>query len=197
MVDCRRSRYPRCSRVGRLGSVCARGRLHRHCDPVVGAWVSPITGHIYASSSPPAQPPAQPDTPEPEERTFVDVTSRYLVGLFEGLTNVQAAPLTKPFIGKWIRVSGPLGNVSGTRLDTLQVTFQFQSTFLADRDYFTVYMYFDRERWEERLAVIPPGTTVSVVGRLREFDSILIHLDDCELADDVRPQEQEEQPAPD
>jgi hypothetical protein len=64
-----------------------------------------------------------------------------------------------------------------------QVTFESGSMFDANREFFTVYMYFDRKRWDDRLAILPPGTNITVIGRLQEFDSATVHLDDCELVD--------------
>jgi hypothetical protein len=157
-------------------------------------------GPPQSRSTPASTPTPTPQLPAgleaPEERTFIDVTPRYLTGLFAGLTHLQAAPLTQPFLGKWMTVSGPLGNVLSNRPTISQVTFQHQSPFAPDPDRFTIFMYFDRQAWDEHLAVLQPGTKITVSGRLREFDSITIHLEDCELVE-VRPQEQEEQPAPD
>ena len=65
--------------------------------------------------------------------------------------NDLAKPLTAPFIGKWMRVAGPLGNVLSNRPDISQVTFKSKSIFDPDYEPFIVYMYFDRARWDERL----------------------------------------------
>ncbi len=45
-------------------------------------------------------------------RVIVDVTPDYLMGLFDQHTSVQAQKLIEPYIGKWIRVSGRLHDVS-------------------------------------------------------------------------------------
>jgi hypothetical protein len=108
--------------------------------------------------------------------------------LFKDRTDLQAKPLTAPFIGKWMRLSGPLGNVLSNRPDISQVTFTRKSIFDPDYEPFIVYMYFDRERWDGRLEVIPPGTNITVVGRLAEFDRVDVHLKHCELEDQFRPQ---------
>jgi len=82
-----------------------------------------------------------------------------------------------------MRVSGPLGNVLSNREHISQVTFQKGSMFDPGHEFFTVYMYFDRAGWDERLAVLSPGTNIIVVGRLRAFDRVDVHLENCELED--------------
>jgi hypothetical protein len=140
-----------------------------------------------ATATPPValspQPALESDESEPGERIFIDVTPAYLVGLFAGHTDIQAKPLATPFIGKWMKVSGPLGNVLSNRQTISQVTFQKGSLFDRGYEFFTVYMYFDRARWDDRLAVLPPGSGITVVGRLREFDGVGVYLENCELAD--------------
>lgn len=119
----------------------------------------------------------------PEDRIYIDVTPAYLVGLFNDLTDLQAMPLTKPYLGKWMRVSGQLGNVMSGRETISQVTFKKKSLDDPPVEHHTLYMYFDRSEWDERLAVLPPGSPITVVGRLREFDRFDVHLERCELVD--------------
>jgi hypothetical protein len=49
-----------------------------------------------------------------ENRQFVNVTAQYLMGFYrQGHTSVQANKLAEAFMGKWMKVSGPLGDVLG------------------------------------------------------------------------------------
>jgi hypothetical protein len=57
-------------------------------------------------------------------RTFIGVTHAYLVGLFENHTDVQAQKLLEIYIGKWMRISGQLGNVMSSSPYFVQVTFE-------------------------------------------------------------------------
>jgi hypothetical protein len=134
-----------------------------------------------------------PDTeaaapPQDQARVFVppNVTPEYLVGLFDDRTDVQAKTLVDPYIGKWMTVSGPLGNV-GTRNDYFaQVTFQNKGMFEEGTRFEihgVVFMYFRDPRSDERLAMLRPGTEITVVGRLERVTGIDVHLDDCELID--------------
>lgn len=162
-----------------LGILCAALAFY-----AVWPWIKGSFPHARTAISPAHSllPAHNPDRSEPEERTSIHVTPAYLVGLFEGLTDLQAMKLTGQFVGKWMRLSGPLGNVLSNREKISQVTFLNRpSIFDPDYEHFIVYMYFDRKRWDDRLAVLPTGSPITVVGRLREFDRVTVHLEDCEL----------------
>jgi hypothetical protein len=77
-----------------------------------------------------------------------------------------------------------LGNVMRSDVGQTfsQVTFKRPSMFRPDRKYFVVFMYFDRT-WDDRLAVLRPGVSITVVGQLREVNSVEVHLTNCELVD--------------
>jgi hypothetical protein len=121
-------------------------------------------------------------TSEPEERMVVDVTPAYLVGFFNDHTSIQARKLTEPYIGKWLRVSGALSDVLRSHIDqpVSQVTFEKGSPFDENYEWFTVYMYFDRT-WDDRLAVLRRGTTITVLGQLERVSGVEVHLEHCEL----------------
>jgi hypothetical protein len=127
----------------------------------------------------------QPASPEavsaPPERHIVNVTPAYLVGLFDGHTSIQGSKLAEAFIGKWMRLSGPLGDVRGSSKHHTQVTFESNPPTETGRDFF-VFMYFPKTA-DERLATLPHGTPITVLGRITEVDRVSLELDDCELAD--------------
>ncbi len=105
-------------------------------------------------------------------RVFVDVTHEYLIGLFKDKLGIQANKLIAPYIGKWMSVSGKLGDVLGDQL--LQVTF----ASVKVNEY--LYMYFDKS-WRDRLAVLQPGQIIHVIGRIDTVDTVSVALRDCEL----------------
>jgi hypothetical protein len=111
----------------------------------------------------------------PTDRTILDVTPEFLVSLFSDRLAIQGNKLVAPYLGNWIYVSGPLGNVMGDRL--LLVTFAYD---LARR--FVVYMYFDKS-WTDRLAVRQPGQYLTVLGRLTTVSASGLDLEDCELVE--------------
>jgi hypothetical protein len=113
----------------------------------------------------------------PERRVFVgpSITPEYLVGLFEGHTDIHASKMVAPFLGKWMTVDGPLNDVRAHRDNT------FSASFARDkgRPYWT-FMEFDAE-WFDRLQMLRPNDRLTVTGQLdliRGHDIQLVH---CEL----------------
>jgi hypothetical protein len=116
----------------------------------------------------------------PEERLFADVTPEDLWRVFEDHTEIQSRTLVADVIGKWMKVLGPRGNV-GDFTSFSQVTFAPRPSSRA-----TVYMYFRKKKWFDRLSVTNRGGNIIVVGRIREVRGGELHLDNCELID-LRP----------
>jgi hypothetical protein len=106
----------------------------------------------------------------PADRIVVDVTPKYLAGLFEQHMNIQAKKLVEVYQGKWIRVSGSLGDVFHN-----QVVFSFWHDIVGP----TVFMYGDA--FIERCSLLRRGTQIEVIGRIGEVNKIELHLYDCEL----------------
>jgi hypothetical protein len=48
----------------------------------------------------------------PVARAVIDVSPEYLMSLYADHTSMQAQKLIEPYIGKWIKVSGPLDDVT-------------------------------------------------------------------------------------
>jgi hypothetical protein len=149
-----------------------------------------LTGTLEESRPlPPVIDPTPSPEPEPvpEERRFVGVTPFYLVSLFVNLTDQQAKPLIRPYIGKWLKVSGQLGDVLSNRETISQVTFNdagpFSDPYKQPYRPYTVYMYFDRAGWDSSLEVLPVGSDIAVIGRITRIDRHSVHLEDCELVE--------------
>jgi hypothetical protein len=105
-------------------------------------------------------------------KRLVNVTPSYLMGLLRGEhTSIQAAKLVEVFIGKWIKVSGALDDVSGVA-DARLLTF-------ADR---LAYMLFRRE-WFDHLSTLRRGDILTVVGQIKEVTKSMVILDHCEIVD--------------
>jgi hypothetical protein len=110
-------------------------------------------------------------TPILRDRIIVNVSPQFLIGFFEQHTTVQAKKLVEAYIGKWMRVSGPLGDVWPN-----QVTFEHRLFGSA-----VVFMYFSPE-WTDRLSVLRRGDHLAVLGQIRNVNSMEVHLENCELA---------------
>lgn len=115
-----------------------------------------------------------------DQREMVNVTPEYLTGFYrQGHTSVQAKKLAEAFIGKWMKVSGPLGDVLGNYDNQRMVVFSDRS--ISTNDF--VNMFFsDKERFG-RLSTLKLGDTITVVGQVTEVNSLEIWLHNCELVD--------------
>lgn len=110
------------------------------------------------------------------ERIFVDATPEYLMGLFEGHTDIQGQRLATAYIGKWLRVSGKLHDILSSRPTSALVTFEHKPHKLTD-----LYMYFDGTNSVERISTIRPGTAIAVIGKINRINRITVELQNCEL----------------
>jgi hypothetical protein len=113
-------------------------------------------------------------------RTFVgsSITPEYLVGLFEGHTSIQARKFIEPFIGKWMRLSGELEEVSGSRPNFAILQFSGRGLRGGGAG---VFMFFQTEEWVSRLAILRRGDRLTVVGKIENVISIRVELESCEL----------------
>jgi hypothetical protein len=105
---------------------------------------------------------------------MIHVSPDHLWSVFEGRTHVQAHKLIELYIGNWMTLSGPLGNVGD-----ILVTFQYG--LLPSMK--GIYMQFNDEPSRDRLSMLLPGHYITVIGQLAEVRSMDIELDNCILLD--------------
>jgi len=122
---------------------------------------------------------------EPESRVFVgeSTTPEYLISIFQEHTDIQGAQLTAAYLGKWMKVSGSLGNVISSAPTRAQLTFERPEVPLAERAssyYIDLFMMF-REPWIDRLAILKRGDRLTVIGQIQRVDRVSIQLENCEL----------------
>ena len=123
---------------------------------------------------------AEPTTDSPAAREIVDVTPEYLAEFFHDRTSIQADKLAAAYLGKWMKVSGPLGNVGGFTTFS-QVTFAF-NTFGS----LSVYLLFrDGDVVENRVSTLSQGDQITVLGQIDRIDAVSLQLGNCELIDAV------------
>jgi hypothetical protein len=114
----------------------------------------------------------------PADRSVVDVTPQGLTQMFRDRTHVQATSRAADVIDKWMKVSGPLGDVRVSSPSRAQVTFAHERG-----DFTTVYMYFRGRKWVNRVSLLKVGDTITVLGRISEIQAYDVHLDNCELVE--------------
>lgn len=149
-------------------------------EPVVKA---PVVEPPIARSHPAT--PLPPATPEKPPRNFVDVhvTPEFLVGLYEGNTALRAETLVSEQLGKWMRVSGPLGEIHPGMVMSNRERSSSLVVF-ASHTKPIVYMWFSGE-WIDRLALLPKNQNISVVGKIKKVVdyNATVELENCELLD--------------
>jgi hypothetical protein len=111
------------------------------------------------------------------EQIVVDVTPEYLTGFFKEYTDIQAKKLAAPYIGKWMKISGPLEDVGEFSGYACQVTFADR---LFSTSKTTVFMYFKKE-WIERLSILKRNDSIAVLGKIKDVTRVSVSLDNCEL----------------
>ena len=117
-----------------------------------------------------------------DERDFVSITPDQLVGFFRAdQTTIQSNRTVEPYIGKWMKFEGDLGDVLSFRSDSAMVT--FAPSIFTDKanSQKTFIMGFSGKEWVERLYVLPKGSHIVVEGQINRVSSTGIHLDHCKL----------------
>jgi hypothetical protein len=108
------------------------------------------------------------------ERNYVDFEPGYLLSFFASHTAIQSKQMVAGYVGSWMRLSGRLGNVMQNGEARWQLTFS---------PHVDVFMYFNGERWRPRLTTLRLGDKIIVDGRIRDVDTLSVHLEDCEFVD--------------
>ncbi len=112
-----------------------------------------------------------------DQRIFVSesITPYSLMALYRDNMTIKADRLFADFIGKWMKLSGPLGDVSSSG-DMLLVTFA-DDPMASLR---IIFMRFGKE-WLDRLAIIPKTQLITVECRIKNASSTSINFENCRL----------------
>lgn len=104
-----------------------------------------------------------------------NLTPKYLRAQMDGKTAYQSERLLDIYIGKWMRVGGPIDNISTTIIDSvMMVTLDVGNSMKAG-------LQFEKSKWLDHLSILSVGETISVVGKIRKVERFWIWLDECEL----------------
>ena len=101
---------------------------------------------------------------------MVDVDPDYLMSLYKDLTTIHGETLTRPYIGKWIKVSGPVGDIHSDSL-----SFAGRTSRTANG----IHMLFGKHATD--LPLLRPGQTVTVLGCVYRIGRFDMTLTDCEI----------------
>jgi hypothetical protein len=123
------------------------------------------------------------ETPEKkEEMVFVDVTPAYLLNFYKEHIGVQADKLAEAYVGKWMKVSGRLGNVERFLEISWRATFEQSTEEIVLQGGFITMMFYE-QKWIDRLAVLRRGDKINVIGQIRMMVASSLVLEKCQLSD--------------
>jgi len=117
---------------------------------------------------------------EAERRTFLPehVTVHFLAEQRRGKTDVQADAALSIYIGKWMRITGPVFNVtSNPSFATISLSQQGSKPEAIFGE--GVHCRFPRHL--EQLAVIHRDQMITIVGKIQAIDARGVDLQECEL----------------
>jgi diguanylate cyclase (GGDEF)-like protein len=160
-----------------------RNRVEANLPPVIEAHAvdAPAAPLVPDSSVSCVIAPASQSTmsrSEPmDERIMLTVSPKSICSLFQGRTATQGNKLAAVYVGKWITLSGVIGDIDD------QYGHFFVSFQQALGDHPRIIMRFN-EVWRERLEIINPGDTASVLGKVSTASEFSLVLHDCELKPD-------------
>lgn len=129
-------------------------------------------------------PPAIPDPPQPSNsmppikrapptpaKVVHPVTAAFLIGLYKKHTTPQADALMDAYLGRWIRESGRVIDVSRDRTRVNTRATDAYVTFVFDGDATS----------RERVTLLNKNDRLTAVGRIQQADSLKVTLVNCEL----------------
>jgi hypothetical protein len=134
---------------------------------------------VIADQVQPSAPVIQASTQLPDGKIIVGFGPKYLFDLVKHHTSVQASKLVEIYIGKWMRFSGDVGNVT-LRREGMHVIVKVEDETGKKMDLTLLLLDFEKN-WSERLEILGVGDRISGLGQINTVDSMSIYLGKCEL----------------
>ena len=114
--------------------------------------------------------------PTPKQYVRDGITPEYLIGLFEGRTEVQAKAMLADHFGKWMIIEGPVVDVNEFANQSLMVVMRAGAGGL-------IFSMFDGPNAQVRQ--LPIGETVRIEGVIDEVKTLRVGLENCSLISGV------------
>jgi predicted thioredoxin/glutaredoxin len=112
---------------------------------------------------------------ETPDRVIVNVAPEYLTGFFKEHTEAQANKLVSAYIGKWIKISGFVGDVG--------LSESFATVYMELPQCIAVYLQFNGKKLMNRVEVIRRGEEIHAIGQIDRVSAATFRLKNCELLD--------------
>ena len=137
-------------------------------------WWAPSQHRVIGEEHRNIDKPGSKTIEPPKERVFVTIHPEHLMAFYDDRTSVQGDQLAQNYIGKWMKVSGAIGNASVKGRSILAV--------IGLQNMRHIMLMFD-EKWRERVSLMISGQKIAVIGEIREIGDANVILHHCELID--------------
>jgi hypothetical protein len=113
-------------------------------------------------------------------RIVITFDPKYLTDFYKNNTALQADRLVRVFLGKWMKASGKVHDVSVSQFSggTATVTFEYSDPFV---------MHFLPKDWLDRLSILRRGDKITVLGQITDVTRTIVVLNNCEVIDSTLP----------
>ena len=103
---------------------------------------------------------------------FVNEEPSFFARLFDGHTSIQSTKLIEPYMGKWMRLSIDVADISEASASQHRVH--------GFKDQTSIFMYFEKQ-WQEQVSILRSRSVIEVVGQIRNIDRGMLRLESCEI----------------
>jgi len=113
----------------------------------------------------------------------LSITPKELVSVFKQRTTTQGTKLAKHYIGKWLKVSGPMSDVGANtdRRSRRFVMATLEGAMTGGEPLIT--MKFTKRKWEDKLSGLNSGDSITVLGQIEDMGRDFLVLAKCELVE--------------
>lgn len=141
----------------------------------------PVKPPILLPAVLPSAPRPPTSTPSPsDDRVFIQSEPSSLISMLDGLTDVQGQRLLAPYIGKWMRVSGPVSEVKDLQAGSPAGVLVPYAHIYVGPDRTLVSLIFAPE-WFDQLSLVRKDETLTAIGKIRAVSPTAVSLYECEM----------------
>jgi hypothetical protein len=150
-------------------------RIHSEHIAAISATATPAERASAVTSPRELRPPGSALPQTSSARITVDLDPALLIGMAnsDDYTSAEVQRLAEPYLGKWMRVRGPVADVGKTKMALANYTSRHAGLY-------EMVLEFDNE-WAERLNLLRKGSDVSVLGQIESVTKLGVHLTRCEI----------------
>jgi len=132
------------------------------------------------ADSPAEAPPVDPSVKDNQERTSVppDVTPANLHALFEGVTQHEGRVRAKPYLGKWMKITGTVKDVMYEAEQGWLVPVSTEGSGWME----ATILRFDADE-TPKVEMLRKGQTITAEGKIDDLTNLWLSVKNCKLLD--------------